>query len=289
MRGFFFECSLCLKSFLIFFSNYFTWYDFRMTTKVEMFKYFDQFTEKNKILVNQFISRFPFHKNYYNKKSLDFGSGTGCLSFKMAEKVGSITGIEIDPLLSEYSKNKLKEYSKTIQEKVVFENISINQISDASYDLIFSKDVFEHVRDVENIMDEMYRVLKPGGECVIGFGPLWYSPFGDHGILRSSIGFTLPWLHLILGKEVIVRLYNNSSLKGEKKYSKRRIEDLRSYLNFKTGEYFRNLINNSKFEIIWYDENIHENLIINYFRKFFIRGPLSRFFIRNIYCQLKKN
>ena len=256
-------------------------------THPQIYDYFDKFAEKNQALVRQYLERFPFHKSYVKKNVLDFGSGTGCLCFQIYEKCGMITGLDIDPILYNYSQLRLSRASKSQQEKISFLNKRIEDLESSSYDLIFSKDVFEHVHDTEVLLEEMYRVLKPGGECLIGFGPLWGSPFGDHGIVRSAFGFTIPWMHLMLGKKNMVRAFN-SSLLHQTKFSKQKITDLSSYLNFKTGEYFRDLIHSSKFDIIWYDENIHENSFVNIFKKFMINGRFSKYFIRNIYCVLKK-
>ena len=87
-----------------------------------------------------------------------------------------MTGIEIDELLVEYSNKRLSVLPANQRDKISFVNKKIEDIEDNSFDVIFSKDVFEHIEEPKNIMDEMFRVLKPGGECIVGFGPLWYSP-----------------------------------------------------------------------------------------------------------------
>ena len=252
-----------------------------------IFDYFERFAEINTGLVRQFLKRFPFHKSYIKKDVLDFGSGTGCLCFEVAEKCGSITGIDTDRLLYEYSKKKLRTFPESYQNKITFLNRELESLEDSSYDVIFSKDVFEHTKNTETLLEEMYRILKPGGECLIGFGPLWYSPYGDHGIVKRAFGFSFPWLHLILGEKNIVRAFNNSSLHS-KEFSKSKITNLKSYLNLKPGEYFREIIQKSSFEVIWYGENINENWFLNFFKSFMVNSIFSRFFIRNIYCILKK-
>ena len=259
------------------------------TNKDDLFEYFDKFSIRNKSLVSQFLTRFPYHKSYLKKSVLDFGSGTGCLSFELIGSCGSIVGLEIDSMLHEYSVRRASSLPKRDLEKLKFINEKIENIKANSFDVIFSKDVFEHVEDPQYILKEMYRVLKPGGQTLVGFGPLWYSPFGDHGILKNSFGFSFPWLHVLIGKRNVVNAYNNSTISGDNKYSKRKIDKLENYLNLKTGEFFREMIHNSDFEIVWYEENVHENFFINLFKKKFTNGEYSKYFIRNIYCILKKN
>ena len=54
------------------------------------------------------------------------------------------------------------------------------QFSDNSFDAIISVATFEHVHNLHLALQEMYRVLKPGGRVVTVFGPLWSSPQGHH-------------------------------------------------------------------------------------------------------------
>lgn len=56
----------------------------------------------------------------------------------------------------------------------------LSSFPDNSYDLIGSDAVLEHVRDLPSVLDEFYRVLKPGGVLYASFGPLWYGYGGDH-------------------------------------------------------------------------------------------------------------
>lgn len=64
---------------------------------------------------------------------------------------------------------------------------------DASFDLVFSIATFEHCRDPRKVLEEILRVLVPGGCAYIQAGPLFFSPFGHH-----MFGFfdDQPWIHL---------------------------------------------------------------------------------------------
>jgi SAM-dependent methyltransferase len=46
-------------------------------------------------------------------------------------------------------------------------------LPDASFDIVFSNAVLEHVQDVAAAMSEMRRVLKPGGELILGTHGVW--------------------------------------------------------------------------------------------------------------------
>lgn len=96
------------------------------------------------------------------KHALDIGSSAGGLSVAMALKDINVTGIE--PSLSGVNVSKLraKKYSlKNIKFIKAFgENIPLK---DESVDFVISLAVLEHVNDVDKVIAEAYRVLKPGG------------------------------------------------------------------------------------------------------------------------------
>ncbi len=98
-------------------------------------------------------------------KALDYGAGTGILSFLLSEKLGHITMMD----------NSI-EMVKVMEEKVVQRNannlspICFNlekESSDQKYDLIFNQMVLHHIKDVENIFKVFYSMLLPGGTLAI--------------------------------------------------------------------------------------------------------------------------
>jgi SAM-dependent methyltransferase len=58
---------------------------------------------------------------------------------------------------------------------------------DASVDIVFSSNMLEHVRDPDQVRDELVRVLRPGGHLVLSYTN-WLSPWGGHE--------TSPWHYL---------------------------------------------------------------------------------------------
>ncbi|HWQ04468.1 MAG TPA: class I SAM-dependent methyltransferase [Longilinea sp.] len=68
-----------------------------------------------------------------------------------------------------------------------------------AFDLVYSINSFEHFEHPESILDEMIRVLRPGGVIFIAFNPLYYSPWGLHAARR--LGMAYP--QLLFSKETI--------------------------------------------------------------------------------------
>jgi len=59
----------------------------------------------------------------------------------------------------------------------------------ASIDLVYSFASLEHFPRPDHCLDEIARVLKPGGRAVLTFGPLYLSPYGRHAYRQIPIPF----------------------------------------------------------------------------------------------------
>lgn len=66
-----------------------------------------------------------------------------------------------------------------------------------AFDVIFLRDVIEHIPNQEKFMQFIKPFLKPGGAFFFGFPP-WYMPFGGHQqICEGKWSSKLPWYHLL--------------------------------------------------------------------------------------------
>lgn len=95
---------------------------------------------------------------------LDVGCGDGLLLYQFRNRFKRLVGLE-------YSAARL-EAAKTQMKGLAFEGIcgsaeQMTMLPDASIDAVISADVIEHVPDVYQAADEMFRVLRPGGQLVI--------------------------------------------------------------------------------------------------------------------------
>jgi ubiquinone/menaquinone biosynthesis C-methylase UbiE len=101
-------------------------------------------------------------------KILDIGSGNGKLAFEMAQKGNSVTGLDISKIAVKTAEERLKRIAPHLQvefklgdaRKLPFENNIFNYIT--------SQDLVEHISedDFRIHLNEVYRVLKPGGSYV---------------------------------------------------------------------------------------------------------------------------
>jgi len=68
------------------------------------------------------------------------------------------------------------------------------------FDLIFMRDVIEHIPDQERFMGFVKRFLKPNGLFFLGFPP-WQMPFGGHQqVLQHKWLSKVPYFHLLPSK-----------------------------------------------------------------------------------------
>jgi len=76
---------------------------------------------------------------------------------------------------------------------------NLESFSNGSFDIIVSDAVFEHIRDLEKVLIEFKRILRPGGVIYATFGPLWHCWHGDHvsGLDKIENGYN----HLMLDKQ----------------------------------------------------------------------------------------
>ncbi len=100
-----------------------------------------------------------------NKWVLDIGCGDGVLSYMAAEKGGRVVGIDLSDLA-------LKAARRLIQEKgnvVLFQVASAYCLpfADGWCDVVIAADVIEHLQQSEMLLQEMKRVLRPGGRGII--------------------------------------------------------------------------------------------------------------------------
>ena len=98
---------------------------------------------------------------------LDCGCGSGSITVGLAKAVepGQVTGIDISEIEIERCRKRAAENGIT---NIRFDVGNLYQLdySDKSFDAIFSHNVLEHIPEPNRAIEEMHRILKPGG--VIG-------------------------------------------------------------------------------------------------------------------------
>lgn len=178
-----------------------------MTDKDEMFQFFMRFYQKGEIENPRFFRRLG-NPDIRGKHILEFGCGVGSLSVYMLEKLGaaSVYAIDIEKANIEFAQANLKINHPDLIGRLDYSSIPVAQvIKPGGFDLIVTKDVLEHVIQLEECFQELVRLLKPGGSIFAGWGPIYYGPFGGHSLTK------IPYDHLILPDSMLISRYNRHS------------------------------------------------------------------------------
>jgi len=96
---------------------------------------------------------------------LDFGCGTGLVTFELGPRVGSITGADTSPGMLQ----TLAEKSKALEIPVQLLALDSSGTGDLGgpYDLIVSSMTLHHVADVPALFRQFARHLRPGGRVAL--------------------------------------------------------------------------------------------------------------------------
>ena len=106
---------------------------------------------------------------------LDNGCGLGVYMARLREALATpaVFGLE-------YERERAAEANRRVGQVVCAAGEAL-PYPDASFDLILSNEVIEHVQDDRAALAEMARVLRPGGRALIFCPNRWY-PVETHGI-----------------------------------------------------------------------------------------------------------
>lgn len=131
------------------------------------------------------------------KKILDIGCGIGTYLSAFKRFTTDLYGVEIDEKRAKEATLRLRLSTGSgrrsgqgkVAPKIFVAPAEKLPFDDASFDVVFSHEVLEHVEDDRKAVEEAVRVLKPGGHLVI-FVPNRLFPFETHGFyLREGYLF----------------------------------------------------------------------------------------------------
>jgi len=104
--------------------------------------------------------------DFVGKRVLEIGLGQGADSMQIIKRGAIYYGID----LTEESIKRLKERFRLFEQpykEVVKANAQHIPYEDNFFDIVYSHGVIHHSPEIEKIVSEIYRVLKPGGKVVV--------------------------------------------------------------------------------------------------------------------------
>jgi len=232
---------------------------------------------KNKYLRNKYLKLFDYNEYKYNfvitdlkftfddiysiikkndyKDILEIGSGTGFLlnELKIVFPNKNFTGI--DPGESGFQNYKDIFFKNlNLNKKIKFYDQSINKFkTKKKYDLIFSFNVFEHIKNQKLYLKNSYSKLKDGGKLII-YAPNYDFPYEPH--------FLIP---IIYNKSITKKIFKKKIKIYEKKTGEK---GLWEGLNLTGKTKIEEILKKNKFNY-YFDKKIKDKMISRIFNDIF--------------------
>ncbi len=106
-----------------------------------------------------------FSQGCKGQKLLEVGCGLGLELTKLGSLGFDVTGIDLSPQAVNLSRAFLQRKALTGMTKV--QNAEQLDFADHSFDAVYSSGVLQHTPNIEKAINEIWRVLKPGGKILI--------------------------------------------------------------------------------------------------------------------------
>lgn len=160
--------------------------------------------------------------------ALEFGAGTGLLSFMLKDYLKVITLIDNSEGMVKVLNEKLKT-EKADTMKVIKGDLEHEDLLSGSYDLIYTLMVLHHVGDVETVVKKFHDMLNPGGYLAIA--DLYREDGSFHGDgFKGHKGFDPASLAAILDKYGFSRINHNKVYVIDKKTAENRSRNFDVFL-----------------------------------------------------------
>lgn len=229
--------------------------------------------------LDKFWSRFPEKPGFAENRALDLGCGLGAMVFDIAEaQAALVVGLDIHAPYIKFTHEKLEKDYSHLKKIVNFYDCHLSELDEGDFDIIISKDTFEHIIDIEACLQSMATRLRPDGRIFVGFSPLWRSIRGDHHRTRTWF----PWGHVIFPEQVIIRglreIYPEKNIK--------RIEDLG--LNKLSLHELKAILARVGLRATYLHVNVSENLGMKLYNLGRFLPGLAEYFTHNVYMVIEK-
>lgn len=240
-----------------------------------------------------FWQRMGGQPRFHGARVLDVGCGLGSLCVSMAlAGARQVVGLDTETKLIEFANGYAKLLEPHLAEVLEFHDLDLRDYHAEPFDIIVSKDSFEHIMDLKGMLEEMKQRLAPGGRIYAGFGPLYNSPFGHHGRIMSFLPWRqFPWGHLLESEAGIVARMNGLRAAGQKFfcYHDGPIHSIRDLgLNMNSFAEYRRIIAESGLKVAGFRLNQSSRIsskVLSLLRRL---PGLAEYCTHNIYCTLEK-
>lgn len=116
-----------------------------------------------KIIAKEISKAIPINKHY---SALEFGCGTGLISFNLHEKFDNITLVDTSKGMIDTLNSKINQYKLN---NMTAYNLDINNQQElkSKYDVIYTSMALHHIVEIEIILESLYKLLNKDGYIYI--------------------------------------------------------------------------------------------------------------------------
>jgi ubiquinone/menaquinone biosynthesis C-methylase UbiE len=112
-----------------------------------------------------YLPRVVSFDGYRGKYLLEVGCGAGIDLLRFARGGANVTGIDLSKMAIDLACKNFEQNEQNADLRVM--NGEQMQFSDNTFDVVYAHGVLQYTADAENMIDEIHRVLKPGGEGIL--------------------------------------------------------------------------------------------------------------------------
>jgi len=202
-----------------------------------------------------FLHRFDGKLSLDGKSVLDLGCGGGNLCLEAA-RAGArrVVGVDVQPFEPHWEEIERRYPELSPRIEIIRTAGGLDVLGDEQFEVVLSKDSFEHYPEPESFVDAMIDRLASEGVLAVHFAPLWKSPKGGHIDYMTR----LPWAHLLFPEDVIMA----ERRRFRPDEDANRFEEVRGGLNKMTLSRFRALMAETSLECLYLATNASDRAIV---------------------------
>ncbi|MDR1225623.1 MAG: class I SAM-dependent methyltransferase [Prevotellaceae bacterium] len=162
-------------------------------------QYFDEQRKSTQQYVLPYIMQHVKPCNGKALRVLEVGCGEGGNLAPFLEMGCECWGIELSEgnfnnALKFYADNPLKSHLHLVHKNIY--DVAPDELGNA-FDIVFLRDVIEHIPEQEQFMRHLKKFMLPGGVAFFAFPP-WRMPFGGHQqVCRNRWVSRMPYIHVL--------------------------------------------------------------------------------------------
>ena len=127
-------------------------------------EFFQQLDEYRYDKLN-YLPRLVDFSTYQGKSLLEVGCGAGIDLVRFARAGAIVTGIDLSTTAIELARKNIEQNG--LNANLCVMNGESMQFPDNSFDVVYAHGVLQYTANIEKMMAEIHRVVKPGGEIIV--------------------------------------------------------------------------------------------------------------------------